>query len=314
MKKLIKKLLNIIFNSEDELIKELDKQGFNINLLDIGAAGNIEPRWLKIAKYINYVGIEPDDRSNKDLQNNYNCKSYKAVDTFLWDKKEDLTFYICKKPTCSSLLQPNREFLNKFKDSNRHDVVKKKKIKSSTIHNEFSKLEIDFIKIDTQGAELKILKGGEKEMANCLGLEIEVQFAELYKNASLFDQINSYLQFKDFIFIDFVNLSRWERYEYNTCGQIAFGDGLWLRSPEYINKYQSNKIYKYIAICSLYGRYDLIKKLIEIENLRLNTKTLIALKKQVKKQKFLRSIHSIFSIILGYISGNKLTTRSHLIY
>ena len=49
MKKLIKKILNIIFNSEDELIKELDKQGFNINLLDIGAAGNIEPRWLKIA-------------------------------------------------------------------------------------------------------------------------------------------------------------------------------------------------------------------------------------------------------------------------
>ena len=75
MKKLIKKLLNIIFNSEDELIKELDKQGFNINLLDIGAAGNIEPRWLKIAKYINYVGIEPDDRSNKDLQNNFLIKN-----------------------------------------------------------------------------------------------------------------------------------------------------------------------------------------------------------------------------------------------
>ena len=175
-------------------------------------------------------------------------------------------------------------------------------------------MEIDFIKIDTQGTELKILKGGEKEIANCLGLEIEVQFAELYKNASLFDQINSYLKFKDFIFIDFVNLSRWERYEYNTFGQIAFGDGLWLRNPEYINKYQSNKFCKYMAICSLYGRYDLIKKLIEIQNFKLNTKTIIALKKQVKKQKFLRRIHSIFSIILSYISGNKLTTRSHLIY
>ena len=107
MKGLIKKFLNIIFNSEDTLIKELDKQGFNINLLDIGAAGNIEPRWLKIAKYIKYIGIEPDDRSNKDLCNNYNCKSYQATDNFLWDKQADLTFYICKKPTCSSLLKPN---------------------------------------------------------------------------------------------------------------------------------------------------------------------------------------------------------------
>ena len=314
MKGLIKKFLNIIFNSEDTLIKELDKQGFNINLLDIGAAGNIEPRWLKIAKYIKYIGIEPDDRSNKDLCNNYNCKSYQATDNFLWDKQADLTFYICKKPTCSSLLKPNREFLDKFKDANRHNIVEKKKIKSSTIHNEFPQIEIDFIKIDTQGAELKILKGGEEEIAHCLGLEIEVQFAELYKNASLFDQINSYLQFKDFIFMDFVNLSRWERYEYNSFGQIAFGDGLWLRTPEYINKYQSNKLYKYIAICSLYGRYDLIRKLIEIQNLKLEKNTLIALKKQLKKQRFLRRIHSIFSRILGYISGNNSTIRSHLIY
>ena len=156
MIKLIKKFLNIIFNSEDKLIKELDNKGFNINLLDIGAAGNIEPRWLKIAEFINYIGIEPDGRSNKDLYNNYKCLSYTTKDTFLWDKKEDLTFYVCKKPSCSSLLKPNRVFLDKFKDSNRHDIVKKEIIKSSTIHNEFPQKEIDFIKIDTQGAELKI--------------------------------------------------------------------------------------------------------------------------------------------------------------
>ena len=314
MKKLIKKFFNIIFNSEDDLIKELDKKGINVNLLDIGAAGNIEPRWLKIAKYINYIGIEPDNRSNKDLDNTYNCKSYLSLDNFLWDKQEVLTFNRCKKPKCSSLLEPNRDFLDKFKDSNRHDIVKKEKIRSSTLHNEFSQIEIDFIKIDTQGAELKILKGGEEEIAHCLGLEIEVQFAELYKNASLFDQIYNHLQLKDFIFIDFVNLCRWERYEYNSFGQIAFGDGLWLRTPEYINKYQSKKTFKYIAICSLYGRYDLIRKLIEIQDLKLDTKILISLKKQLKKQKTLRRINSIFSIILGYISGNKSTTKSHLIY
>ena len=108
--------------------------------------------------------------------------------------------------------------------------------------------------------------------------------------------INKLIHLKlDFIFIDFVNLSRWERYEYNTYGQIAFGDGLWLRSPEFVNKYQSNKFYKYIAICSLYGRYDLIKKLIEIQNLKLDSKVLNALYKLFKKQNFLRGILSMFS-------------------
>ena len=314
MRKLIKKFLNIIFNQEDDLIKELNKQGININLLDIGAAGNIEPRWSKIAQYTNYIGIEPDNRSYKNLKNKYKCKTYKTIDTFLWDKEEDLTFYVTKKPKCSSLLEPNREFLDKFIDSNRHDILKKEKVKSSTIHKNFSKNEIDFIKIDTQGAELKILKGGEEELDQCLGMEIEVQFAKLYKNASLFEQINCHLKSKDFIFVDFVNLCRWERYQYNSYGQIAFGDGLWLRTPEYINKFQANKLHKYIAICSLYGRYDLIRKLIEIQNLKLDSRILIALKKQAKKQKMLRRIHSIFSIILGYISGNNSTIRSHLIY
>ena len=74
MRKLIKKFLNIVFNQDDDLIKELNKQGFNINLLDIGAAGNIEPRWLKIAQYTNYIGIEPDKRSYKNLDNKFNIE------------------------------------------------------------------------------------------------------------------------------------------------------------------------------------------------------------------------------------------------
>ena len=65
MKNIKNHLLKYVFKSEDDLIKELDKQGYSINLLDIGAAGNIEPRWLKIAKYIKYIGIE----SNKFKRN-----------------------------------------------------------------------------------------------------------------------------------------------------------------------------------------------------------------------------------------------------
>ena len=75
-----------------------------------------------------------------------------------------------------------------------------------------------------------------------MGLEVEVQIATLYKEASLFGEINDYLKSKDFVFIDFVNLCRWDRYAYNSYGQIAFGDGLWLRSPEYMHAKETNEI------------------------------------------------------------------------
>ena len=37
-------------------------------LLDIGAAGGIEPRWEKVCESLNYIGIEPDKRECKRVK------------------------------------------------------------------------------------------------------------------------------------------------------------------------------------------------------------------------------------------------------
>ena len=38
------------------------------------------------------------------------------------------------------------------------------------------------MKIDVQGYELKVLEGSESSLKEILGLEIEVEFSELYKS------------------------------------------------------------------------------------------------------------------------------------
>ena len=38
-----------------------------ITLVDIGAAGGLEPRWNQIARNINYIGFEPDISAHKKL-------------------------------------------------------------------------------------------------------------------------------------------------------------------------------------------------------------------------------------------------------
>ena len=100
---------------------------------------------------------------------------------------------------------------------------------------------------------------------------------------------------------------------YNSYGQIIFGDGLWLRSPEYILKNQADKIIKYITICSLYGRFDLINEVINFKSLTITKQFKKALNKLIKRQKRTRNLNYLFNLISRFSDGQE-NTRSHLIY
>ena len=66
--------------------------------------------------------------------------------------------------------------------------------------NNFS--EVDFIKIDVQGYGLSVLKGSIEYLSNTIGLEIEVEFLEIYKNQPLFNKVDSFIQKHNFQLYD----------------------------------------------------------------------------------------------------------------
>ena len=117
------------------------------------------------------------------------------------------------------------------------------------------KSKIDFIKIDTQGGELEILRGFGDNLNNIIGLELEVGIAEIYEGQPELHAVSEFLKKMNFVFLDFVSLRRWERHDLNsTFGQLVFGDGLFIRSPEYILQNfatDDSVIKKYVAICCL---------------------------------------------------------------
>ena len=125
----------------------------------------------------------------------------------------------------------------------------------------------DFIKIDTQGTELEILRGGANLLEKrIIGLEVEVEFIQIYKKQSLFGDICAYLTPIGYEFLDFTNIYRWERQQFTNFGQTIFADALFLRSPETFSKMLNNlsletardKVKKYIAIIALYDHIDLL--------------------------------------------------------
>lgn len=268
-----------------------------ITLADVGAAAGVEPRWKHFSKNMNYVGFEPDNRSLEIITNrNTDFKSYQLFPHALSEKTSTLNLRLCKKPQVSSLYQPNSSFLAKFPNTQRFDVEETIPIDCVSLDS-VNLPKIDFLKIDIQGAENDVIKGASSTLESVLGLELEVEFLELYKGQPLFGDVCNTLSKNKFEFIDFVNLSRWERKR--PCrghGQCVFGDALFLRSPEFLldKNADENTWSSYIAILIIYNRFDLIEVVLDLlpSDIKKEFKIFELLFIKVKRrERFVKLIH-----------------------
>lgn len=104
-------------------------------------------------------------------------KNKKSVDFYVADPKEtDIT-------TGNSVYIEKTRFFDvdhvvKLPMTTLDDLVKKKKLKN-----------IDFIKIDTQGSELDILKGGKKTIKDCQFILLETQNLEYNSGAPFIEDV-----------------------------------------------------------------------------------------------------------------------------
>lgn len=256
LKKIAEHIRTFRSNSRDKVKDIFDFLPNGLTLLDIGAAGGIEPRWKNVSKYLNYIGVEPDERSNKGLENQQIFKSVEILNSFAWSEETKIEFNLCRKPMVSSAYLPNRELLDQFPDSQRFDVIKKEILRAEPLSKDEAVQNIDFIKLDIQGGELNALKGLGDSIDNCLGMEIEIEFTEMYKSQPLFGDVHNFLSSKGFYFSDFVNLIKWERDAHEGHGRCIFGDGLWIRELRTLDLKNKEKYLKYAAICSIYGKID----------------------------------------------------------
>lgn len=249
-------------------LKKLIDAGRRVGLVDLGASGGLEPRWKQVETCIDTFRFEPDMRSAGSMVQA--SESDRVFTVALDSSSGERSFFLCRKPQTSSFLLPNMEFISRFQDASRFEVVDEQRIVASTLDDIMlpHARQVDFLKLDTQGSELAILTGGEDLLSKeIIGLEVEVEFLELYRGQPLFGDVCKYLSGYGYEFMDFVSLCRWERRGYTNYGQLVFGDALFLRSPEYFASlidaadagYAREKVLAYIFIVSLYDRVDLVE-------------------------------------------------------
>ena len=242
----------------------LDKNLYKkFTLLDIGASNGIHGRWNIISTKINTILIEPHKESAKKLR----LQGFDVIETVLHSKDDkEIKFYNTRKPTCSSVYKPNFNHLKKFLDKDRFEIVSEDTFSTKSLDSEILKFtQPNFIKIDTEGSELDILKGSKNTLLNVFGLEVECSFHQLREGQPLFEEIRSYLKDFDFVFIDFVSMIKWEKDNFGFSGQPQITDVLFLKNEEtIIKKFKKKEIslddlINYLVILITYERIDILK-------------------------------------------------------
>jgi FkbM family methyltransferase len=131
-----------------------------------------------------------DDLNSKANENiRYYCNA-------IGSKTETRTFYSTKHPMCSSLYKPDEKLLKLYNSLEVVEIESVGTMETISLDEFVSQNnidDIDFIKMDIQGAELEVLQGGKDSLKSVCAILSEVEFIPLYEDQPLFGDVCSYL-------------------------------------------------------------------------------------------------------------------------
>jgi FkbM family methyltransferase len=146
------KFLGFGFREFESKFEEIFKIKEGETVADIGACigDTTLPMCVKVGQTGHVIAVEPHPVNVGYLKLNLKLKGFNNVEVIekaVWCKKETMELNIHDTPTGHSLLS--------------HETRKLKiQIDADTLDNIFGDKKIDFAKIDVQGAEVEVLRGG----------------------------------------------------------------------------------------------------------------------------------------------------------
>ena len=178
-----------------------------VNMIDVGSAGGLGPPWRDnaglVRHLLNFEPLEPTRRRGSVL----------TVSAALWHSEETRPFYIQQGSSDgNSLYPPNVDYVRAhFAELARRGpselaetwfersaVARVSRLQTTTLDVVLESLGGDiayhFLKIDTQGADLDVLRGARSYLSDqCLGIQLEAFVMPLYEGIACLPEIDKYL-------------------------------------------------------------------------------------------------------------------------
>jgi FkbM family methyltransferase len=142
------------------------------------------------------------------------------------------TLHVNNDDATSSIFPINTSLTSKFEHLHTLRIERTFPVATRTLDDSLNDDQIDFLKLDIQGAELMALQGAEKILSRTAVIHCEVEFAEIYRGQCLFPEVQNFLNDRGFSLIDIIVP---HRYAYvNKSGvdsrdRLLWGDAVFFR-------------------------------------------------------------------------------------
>ena len=248
---------------------------------DIGSRGGLEMPWKAFRRHVDTISFEADIEEARNLTKNKTSGDL-IFPYALSSRIEEKVLNLTTSRGCSSIYEPNWALIDQFPEKERFKIEKRFRVVTNTLDCLFSDgkiCDVDFLKLDTQGAELDILEGGINLIqTKGLGIQVEVSFRPVYREQPLFQQIDKFISSHfDMVMVD-LRKSFWKYCEGKSVGskkgQLIQGDALYFRNPETFFSWletipeeeRQDKLVSAIVVSTLYGKIDFHLRLISDAN------------------------------------------------
>lgn len=233
-------------------------------IVDVGARGGISPVWEPMVPHAQFVGFDPDPQECARLEREGMAFLPFALDSVPGKR----TLHLTRSPWCHGFV-PIDQHAFRFPNWVNNEVVSEVEVETTTLDASVGP-RVDFVKIDTEGSELDVLRGGDQTMASCLGVLVELWFGT--KDALPPWMVDAHMRRIGFRLYDIVV----QRYPRNTMpvghlrddgsappqfrdhGQVMTGDALYFRDPmaEVSFSWTTHSLLHLIGLLDLWGYQD----------------------------------------------------------
>jgi FkbM family methyltransferase len=251
----------------------------DFRLVDIGGRGEALSALMPLAPFSRYYTAEPDreeaERLAQELPRHGRWRDVTVMGEAIASTRGDADLHVTQQPGMSSLLEPDPAVVGRYYVASKFEVVKVVQVRTLPLDEAASVYDFSdaaFLKLDTQGTELDILRSGERLVDGpVMGVYTEASFHAFYKGQALFADIDAHLRQHGF---ELFSLSRtllrragYMPSRYSTR-VVAWAHCLYLREPETLLAFEGDtlrrRLSRLLALALTFEFYDMASELVAI--------------------------------------------------